>query len=122
VIRRPSITSVSVLVAIGAAVLASVAYEGVDATRELLREQRVTASDGLRVAYDCLTEGFRQAVPSGTRVLLRTAAPDDETLQRIVESTYPDYEFVARRADAELVVRVTPRSGCRPKVVIMRIS
>jgi hypothetical protein len=122
VIRRPSITSVSVLVAIGAAVLASVAYEGVDATRELLREQSVTASDGQRGAYDCLTDGFRRAVPSGTRVLLRTAAPDDETFQRIVESTYPDYEFVARRADAELVVRVTPRPRCRPKVVITRTS
>ena len=112
-----------VFVAAGVAVLAFVAYKGVDATRSLLSDdERVSTYDSTRTRFDCLAEGFRNAVPRGARVLLRTAAPDDETFQRIIESTYPDYEFVDRRADAELVVRVRPRSGCRPAIEIDRVS
>jgi len=112
---------VRAFIAIGAVILASVAYNGLDATRILLGDDRVTIADDARTRFACLAEGFRNAVPRGARVLLRTAASDDETFQRIVESTYPDYEFVARRADAELVVRVRPRSGCRPAVEIDRV-
>jgi hypothetical protein len=119
---RRGIAAAGAFVAAGTVVLAAVAYEGVASTRELLRESAIELLDGTRTAYDCLTEGFRAAVPEGTRVLLKTPAPNDETYQRIVESTYPDYDFVTHRADADLVVHARFTNKCVPKIRITKVS
>ena len=118
---RRGIAAAGAFVAAGVVVLAAVAYEGVAATREMLRESAIEHLDEIRTGYDCLTEGFRAAVPAGSRVLLRTPAPDDEAYQRIVESTYPDYDFVDRRADAQLVVHARFSNKCEPKIRITRV-
>ena len=119
--RRP-LSAIGALVAVSVMVLAAVAYDGASATHNLLRQQRVEQIDGFQTLYACLAQGFRRAVPEGARVLLRTEAPDDEAYQRIIESTYPDYQFVSRREDADLIVRVRPRDRCRPQITISVIS
>ena len=118
---RRGIAAAGAFIAAGAVVLGAVAYEGVASTRELLRESAIELLDGKRTAYDCLTEGFRAAVPQGARVHL-TIPPNDEVYQRIVESTYPDYDFVTRRADADLVVHARFTNKCAPKIRITRVS
>jgi len=111
------VTGAIAFVVAGMVVLAAVASEGADATRQLLRTSAVD-----RTAYQCLEEGFRAAVPEGSRVLLRTPAPNDEAYQRIVDSTYPDYDFVDRRADAELVVHARFGDECKPRIRIERLD
>jgi hypothetical protein len=119
---RRGIAAAGAFVAAGAVVLAAVAYEGVAATRELLRESAIERLDAIRAGYSCVADGFRAAVPEGTRVLLKTPAPDDEAYQRIVESTYPDYDFVTRRADADLVVHARFTTECTPRIRITKVS